>query len=615
MTARTPPDRAAAASVGRSRQRILLSALGIGVVVLVFAFLFPRLADYGEVWDVLGDIPVHWMVLVVVASVLNHGSYPFMMMALIPGLPYGRALAVRLASTSAANTIPGGGAIGVGISYVMLSEWKIPGERIASMVALTGLWNNILKLTLPIVALLVAVLQGGATGDLTEAALVGSVAVVVMVGAVLLLLASPLRAGVERFVDGLVNRFRRDPADRIVGRFFDSVKETSWDGWHRIALATVATNVTLFYALLVSLRAAGVRPGEVHWTEALAAFAIIRLVSTVPITPGSVGVTELGLTGMLGAGLADPAVARIAAGVLLFRFLTFILPTPTGGIVALVWWRKRTRRRKASGGVPDHVPPEHLEEAVCFRCRAQGDLRWDLDPFALVECPECGQAFMSPRLNAAGRSALYGRAEYFDDGVYGSDSASRLQRTWARGRLDLIEDALGDRENPSLYEVGCAYGLFLDAARRRGFDIGGLEYSPVAAQTAARGLGVSIDVGEVTHLNAGERHDAVAFWDVIEHTPDPKAFLEAAAAMVEPGGVVALSCPYFDSIAARVTGRRWWTLKPHKHIWHFTVPGLERLLAETGLEVVKVVRNPLAAANFSRLDSLVVLARKPGSSE
>jgi uncharacterized membrane protein YbhN (UPF0104 family)/SAM-dependent methyltransferase len=593
------------------RNRIVLSAIGIGVVVLVFAFLFPKLADYGEVWEVLRDIPMHWILLVVVAAILNHGSYPFMMMALIPGLNYGRALAVRLASTSAANTIPGGGAIGVGITYVMLSEWKVPGARIASMVALTGIWNNILKLTLPLVALAIAVLQGGATGDLIEAALIGTAAVVVMLGAVLLLLGSPLRTVIEGFFDRLINRFRKRPDEGVVGRFFDSVKETSWDGWHRIALATVATNITLFYALLVSLRAAGVRPGEVHWSEALAAFAIIRLVSAIPITPGGVGVTELGLTGILGADLADPAVARIAAGVLLFRFVTFILPTPTGGIVALVWWRKRSRRRRTSGGVPQNVPPEHLETAVCYRCGLEGEVRWDLDPFALVECPRCGQAFMSPRLNEAGRSALYGRAEYFDDGVYGSDSASRLQRTWAKGRLDLIEGALGGRSEPSLYEVGCAYGLFLDAARRRGFQIRGLEYSPVAAERASDRLGVPIDIGEVTHLDRSEHHDAVAFWDVIEHTPDPKDFLEAAAAMVAPGGVIALSCPYFDSIAARVTGRKWWTLKPHKHIWHFTVPGLKQLLSETGLEVLKVVRNPLVSANFSRLDSIVVIARKP----
>jgi len=605
------PDRASATARSPIKQRLVLSAVGIGVVVAVFAFLLPRLADYDDVWQVLGDIPFHWIALVVIAALVNHASYPFMITALIPGLSYGRALAVRLASTSAANTIPGGGAIGVGITYVMLSAWRIPGERIASMVALTGIWNNILKLTLPLVALAVSLLQGGATSELIQAALIGSAAVVVLVVTILVLLGSPLRAGIEAFVGRLINRFRRNPDHGIVARFFDSMKETSWDGWHRIAIATVATNVTLFYALLVSLRAAGVRPGAVHWTEALAAFAIIRLVSTIPITPGGVGVTELGLTGMLGADLADPVVARIAAGVLLFRFVTFILPTPTGGVVALAWWQKRRRQRHSSGGVPEHVPPEHLETAVCHRCGVEGEVRWELDPFALVECPECDQAFMSPRLNEAGRSALYGRAEYFDDGVYGSDGASRLQRTWAKGRLDLIEGALDDRPEPSLYEVGCAYGLFLEAARHRGFEIGGLEYSPVAAETASERLGVPIDVGEVTHLDRVEHRDAVAFWDVIEHTPDPRAFLDAVAAMVEPGGVVALSCPYFDSIAARVMGRRWWTLKPHKHIWHFTVPGLRRLLDETGLEVVKVVRNPLAAANFSRLDSIVVIARKP----
>ena len=146
MTSPNAPDRASAVSQRPLTQRIVLSAIGIGVVVLVFAFLFPRLADYGEVWGVIRDIPAHWIALVVVAALLNHGSYPFMMMALIPRLPYGRALAVRLASTSAANTIPGGGAVGVGITYVMLSEWRVPGERIASMVALTGIWNNILKL-------------------------------------------------------------------------------------------------------------------------------------------------------------------------------------------------------------------------------------------------------------------------------------------------------------------------------------------------------------------------------------------------------------------------------------------------------------------------------------
>jgi SAM-dependent methyltransferase len=257
----------------------------------------------------------------------------------------------------------------------------------------------------------------------------------------------------------------------------------------------------------------------------------------------------------------------------------------------------------------DDFGPDQLESARCFRCGLEGELRWSLHPFALVECPQCGQAFMSPRLSEEGRFALYGRADYFDDGVYKSDSATRLQRIWARARLDLIE-AAGVPDSRSLYEVGCAYGLFLQHAQRRGFEIGGLEYSPVAASRASDELGVEIDVGEVTSLAASDRYAVVAAWDVVEHTPEPREFLEACVAKLEPGGVLAVSCPYFDSLPARLLGRRWWTLKPHKHIWHFTTAGLRSLLGEVGVEVERIVRNPLRRTNFARLDSLLALARK-----
>ncbi|HSM02959.1 MAG TPA: class I SAM-dependent methyltransferase [Acidimicrobiia bacterium] len=270
----------------------------------------------------------------------------------------------------------------------------------------------------------------------------------------------------------------------------------------------------------------------------------------------------------------------------------------------------RRRTGPARWGLDD-VPPEHLEDTVCFRCRVPGVKRWDLDPFALVDCPQCGQAFMSPRLNEAGRLALYGNARYFDDGVYRSTGAQAMQRRWSAGRLDLIEHHLGERDEPRIFEVGCAYGMFLEAARDRGFAVGGLEYSAVAADRASERLGVEIQVGEVTSLPATEDYDAVAFWDVIEHVPDPAAFLRAAAGLTRPGGVIAFSCPNFDSLPAKLLRTRWWTLKPHKHIWHFRKKDLRRMLAEAGLELTTIVTSPLRGANWVRLDSLVVVARKP----
>jgi SAM-dependent methyltransferase len=255
------------------------------------------------------------------------------------------------------------------------------------------------------------------------------------------------------------------------------------------------------------------------------------------------------------------------------------------------------------------ITPDLLEPAECFRCGTDGDPVHDMDPFAVVRCPECGQTFVNPRLNEAGRLALYGDAAYFDEGVYATPRASALQRAWIGGRLDLIGRYL-EPEGGRVFEAGCAYGLFLDEARRRGFGVAGLELSPVAAETASRLLGVEVIQGEVVDLDRDDDFDAMVFWDTIEHVPDPAAFIAATRRMVRPGGIVALSCPYYDSIPARLLGTRWWTIKPHKHIWHFTTDGMRRLLDEHGMTVLEVVRNPLRRANLARVDSMVVVARR-----
>ena len=104
--------------------------------------------------------------------------------------------------------------------------------------------------------------------------------------------------------------------------------------------------------LLLSLRHVGVSEAEVSTAQLLAVFAFGRLLSTVPITPGGLGVIELGyIGGLVAAGGAKPDVV---AGVLLFRVLTYGIQIPIGGVTYLIWKRKRSWLRPVpSGSVPD----------------------------------------------------------------------------------------------------------------------------------------------------------------------------------------------------------------------------------------------------------------------
>lgn len=616
MSASSPPT--ATAVRATRRRRLTFGLIAAALVAIAFLAIFPRLADYGNVWGDIRAIPFATLAILTLLAIAHQLVNPLMTMAVIPALTYRHALVARLASTAAANTIPGGGAIGVGITYVMLGRWGHPGSQIGAAVALTGVWNNLVKLLLPAVALVGAISYGLAMPDLLDATLIGAVALLIVVLVAVAVARSNLRhtllGPVERFVAWIRRLVGRDEiaAGRSpVTNFFTAVGDALATRWRHMLVSTLAAHLSLFFVLLACLRAAGVAPRVVPWPEVLAAFAIIRLVSAIPVTPGGLGVAELGLVGLIATGMADPGVERVAAAVLLFRFFTYLLPTIIGGLVAYGWHRQANKAAGAARWGLEDVPPNHLESAVCFRCQIPGVLRWDLDPFALVDCPNCGQAFMSPRLNEAGRTALYGNAKYFDDGVYRNTGAEAMQRRWSAGRLDLIERHLGERPHRRIFEVGCAYGMFLEAARERGFALGGLEYSAVAAETASERLGVPIHVGEVVSLPPTEEWDAVAFWDVIEHVPDPGAFLTAAAGLTSPGGVIAFSCPNFDSLPARILRTRWWTIKPHKHIWHFRKKDLRRMVTEAGLETITMIRSPLRRANWVRLDSLVVVARKP----
>jgi uncharacterized membrane protein YbhN (UPF0104 family) len=81
--------------------------------------------------------------------------------------------------------------------------------------------------------------------------------------------------------------------------------------------------------------------------EAFAAWALARLLGSIPITPGGIGVVELSLSAtLIGFGGNN---AGVVAAVLVFRFLTMV-PTVALGLVAAASWGVQARRPAESRG-------------------------------------------------------------------------------------------------------------------------------------------------------------------------------------------------------------------------------------------------------------------------
>ena len=107
-----------------------------------------------------------------------------------------------------------------------------------------------------------------------------------------------------------------------------------------LTLATLAGQLSVFLVLLACLRALDVGPDQVTVVEAFAGWSLARVLGSIPITPGGLGVVELGLTSVLvGFGGNN---AGVVAAVLLYRFLT-IVPTLALGAAAGLTWRRQRR--------------------------------------------------------------------------------------------------------------------------------------------------------------------------------------------------------------------------------------------------------------------------------
>ncbi len=335
----------------RSAWRYVSFGISLAIVVGIFAFAIPRFADYKDVWAAIRTLTPLEVGSLIAATVFNLFTYWLANMAALPGLRLWPAAVLTQTTTSVANTLPGGGAIAVGLTYSILRSWGSTGTNVALYVGVTGIWNIFIKLALPLLSVVFLVLQESRSAAFVSAALVG---LAVLAMAVTLLaavfrserLARRVGDGVGRVITWIRRRFRKlpmtDGGDRAVRFRADTISLVALR-WIRLTLTTILSQVALFFVLLLCLRHMGVSEAEIRTAEAFAVFSFGRLISALPITPGGLGVIELGyIGGLVAAAGNDPA---IVAAVLMFRSLTFGIQIPLGGFTYLIWKSNKSWRR------------------------------------------------------------------------------------------------------------------------------------------------------------------------------------------------------------------------------------------------------------------------------
>jgi putative heme transporter len=328
----------------RRGRKIAITTASVVLVAAIFGFALPHVASYRSVWTSVQAMTWPHVLLVVIAAGASMAAGWLMICSVLPSIRLRDAAAVNLGSTAVANTLPAGGAIAMAVSWTMLSSLGVGAAEYVLYTLVSGIWNVFARLGLPVIALLMIMTVSRPQAGLLAGAVAGLVVLAVLVTAFGLLVRSEsfacrADAALQHPLTMACKLARKQPPPTGSLRGFRERVSVllAVRGW-RISAATAVSSVALWLVLLASLRGVGLSQSEVPWQTSLAAFAFVRLLTVVPLTPGGAGITELGLVGILATGTDHRVAGQVTAAVLLYRAVTYLAPIP-GGALAWVWWR------------------------------------------------------------------------------------------------------------------------------------------------------------------------------------------------------------------------------------------------------------------------------------
>ncbi|HZX07231.1 lysylphosphatidylglycerol synthase transmembrane domain-containing protein [Kribbella sp.] len=321
------------------QRRLLTSVLSALVTGALVVFL-PRAvgSTWHEVGDVLARLSVGSLILLAVVWLAGLWAHSFALAASLPGLTKRRALTLSLTGSAVANVLPLGGAVGTALNFTMVRRWGFTRRAFGGFITVTTLLNVVSKLGVIAIALgLVPVLHSAAAFSPTSLLFL-PVPVAVLVG-VWILVDERVAKTIGRQLDKV---FRRSRLEERLPRFRRTTLHLMRTGWRPMTGGMVAYLALQLALLWLCFQVLHVPLGLAVLFTAL---AVERLLTLVPITPGSAGVVEIGTTAALVALGGDPA--GVAAGLLLFRGFTFLMEIPVGGVMLAIWTSLQRRTRVA----------------------------------------------------------------------------------------------------------------------------------------------------------------------------------------------------------------------------------------------------------------------------
>jgi uncharacterized membrane protein YbhN (UPF0104 family) len=326
----------------------LRSGLILGVLIVVFGLIIPQFIDYSDVVEAFRDLTLEQLLVMTALGAIAWVVSGLVFSALIEGFSWIRGAMSWLILSGIGSSVPFG-PWNMGVLWVVVRGWGIANAPATSGIALYGVINELSRLFLPLFAIIVV----AASGDLADAEKAGTAWTIAVISAVVFVAVTALIIGIVRseriadwigrtgqgFADWTLRRLGRSESPNVSGavhRFRDQLGLVIRQRGLVALAAAVASQFAWVIVLTAALRVVGVPDDAVSTAEVFGVYALVMVITIIPLSPGGAGIPELlfisAFVAIAGAGYE----AAITAGVFLYRMYYWFVPIPLAWILLKV---------------------------------------------------------------------------------------------------------------------------------------------------------------------------------------------------------------------------------------------------------------------------------------
>lgn len=204
-------------------------------------------------------------------------------------------------------------------------------------------------------------------------------------------------------------------------------------------------------------------------------------------------------------------------------------------------------KKSSSKWFNDNESPkdEFFQRKKCPLCNSDTSKEaFRVDGFSYHECSDCESLYTKPHLRDGVIDDLY------SEGLYQTyqDNLVKKGKKLRRDSLDerkffQIKGFINKNSNPTLLDIGCGSGTFLDACKQNGWQVEGVDPSPSDSKLVLENYNIKVHQADFNKLKFNKTFDVITLWGVLEHLSNPIATIKKAKELLNKDGMLVFEVP------------------------------------------------------------------------